>query len=664
MLYASHTIRSVSLTHLGLVVPSSISPVEKNHMLRLIGRTLPALAFVASLFTSLASSHAADRPALRPNILWISCEDISPHLGCYGDTTATTPNLDRLASEGVRFTHAFSCHGVCAPSRTGIITGMYPTSLGANHMRSKAGLPKHVRLFPQLLREAGYYCTNNSKTDYNLNWNQKATWDASSGQAHWKNRPTTDTPFFAVFNLTMTHESKIWPGGWKEVVEDLDEKLRHDAAKMIVPPLYPDTSAVREDFARLADLITVMDRKAGQLLKELDDAGLTENTIVIFWSDHGNGLPRAKRWTYDSGSRVPLIVRVPESLRAMADIADPGSADPRMVNLIDLGPTVLNLAGVPVPDSMHGKPFLGPNHHSGHELIFGARDRLDERFDMVRTVRDRRFRYVRNLMPWRPALQHVAYGENNETMKEMRRTLAAGTLADESAQWFETPRKAEELYDLENDPWELHNLAESPEHQSALNRLRASLDEWQLETRDVHLLPEIMLGETQQNHGERWSLLQSDTGLARTAKLLNAAKLTSHLRASDAKTNSAELDADIAVRWWEVALAAFAPDVAERIELLRTEMQHSNPAIQIVAASGVARAGQSDEAAKTLIPLIKHPDEFVRHAAVLAIDEAGPELIRLAKADLEKLAENEGEYMQRLSQHALKTVGSLSSPAP
>ncbi len=633
-------------------------------MLRLLGTTLQAFAIVAFFAMSAASAMAGDRQVARPNILWISCEDISPQLGCYGDTTATTPNLDRLASQGVRFTHAFSCHGVCAPSRTGIITGMYPTSLGANHMRSKAGLPDHIRLFPQLLRNAGYYCTNNSKTDYNLSWNQKATWDASSGQAHWKNRPTAETPFFAVFNLTMTHESKVWPSGWQDVVHELDDKLRHDPEKMIVPPLYPNTTSVREDFARLADLITVMDRKAGQLLRELDDAGLAENTIVMFWSDHGNGLPRAKRWTYDSGSRVPLIVRVPESLRAMADAGVPGSADPRMVSLIDLGPTVLNLAGVPIPDSMHGKPFLGPNHHAGHDVVFGARDRLDERFDMVRTVRDRRFRYVRNLMPWRPALQHVSYGETNETLKEMRRLLAAGTLGRESAQWFESPRAAEELYDLENDPWELHNLAESPDHKDVLNRLRSRLDEWQIETRDVHLFPEIMLGETQKNHGERWSLLQNDTGLARTIKLLNVAKQTSHLRASDAKTNSADLDADAAVRWWEVALAAFAPDVAERTELLRKEMQHSHPAIQIVAAEGAARAGLFDEAAKTLIPLIKHPDEFVRHAAALAIDEGGPELIRLAKADLEKLAEDKEEYIQRLAQHALKTIGSPGSQAP
>jgi N-sulfoglucosamine sulfohydrolase len=273
----------------------------------------------------------------RPNILWISCEDISPMLGCYGYEDADTPNLDRLAAEGTRYSHAFSCHGVCAPSRTGIITGMYPIALGANHMRSKVRLPAHVRLFPEYLREAGYYCTNNSKTDYNLIWDSHTVWDESSGKAHWKHRASPEQPFFAVFNLTMTHESKVWPSGWAEVVSRLPETDRHRPETVTVPPLYPDTPSVREDLARLADLITVMDLEVGRLLKELETAGLSERTIVFFWSDHGNGLPRSKRWTYDSGSRVPLIVRVPEKFRNLAASATAGTVDNRMINLIDLG---------------------------------------------------------------------------------------------------------------------------------------------------------------------------------------------------------------------------------------------------------------------------------------------------------------------------------------
>ncbi|MFN9717985.1 MAG: sulfatase-like hydrolase/transferase [Planctomycetota bacterium] len=631
-------------------------------MKRLIGLALHCLsaALLPPILTD--SADAGDEPMIRPNILWISCEDISPLLGCYGDITATTPNLDRLASEGARFTHAFSCHGVCAPSRTGIITGMFPTSLGANHMRSKAGVPDHIRLFPQLLREAGYYCTNNSKTDYNLMWDQRATWDASSARAHWKNRPTTETPFFSVFNLTMTHESKVWPSGWSEIVKDMDVSLRHQPDRMVVPPLYPNTAAVREDFARLADLITVMDNEVGRLLRELDDAGLSESTIVMFWSDHGNGLPRAKRWTYDSGSHVPLIVRVPEPFRAMAGIGEPGADDFRMVSLLDLGPTVLNLAGIRVPEFMHGKPFLGPGRHGGHDFVFGARDRLDERFDMVRTVRNRRFRYVRNFMPWRPALQHVAYGETNETLKEMRRLRAAGELGQDSAQWFEVPRAAEELYDLEKDPWELHNLAEESEHQTLLEDLRNQLDAWQIETRDVHLLPEIMLDETQQANGERWSLLQGDDGRIRIARILNAARQAAGLEVGKAPRRQSELDADPAVRWWQVALAARAADVQDRLTLLRQEAQHSDRAIRITAAGGMARAGLIDEAAEILRPLALSQNEFIRHAAVLEIDEAGPEMIRLATAELKSLSNQDHEYTRRLAVHALQSIGIATRP--
>lgn len=614
------------------------------------------LLCVVATFFCFAQLIAAEPTQTRPNILWISCEDISPHLGCYGDTTATTPNLDRLASQGTVFTHAFSCHGVCAPSRTGIITGMYPIALGANHMRSKAGLPSSVKLFPQLLREAGYYCTNNSKTDYNLNWNQKATWDANSAKAHWKNRPKPDTPFFAVFNLTMTHESKVWPVGWKDVVAELPEEQRHRAEDMIVPPLYPNTTDVQQDFARLADLITVMDQEAGRLLKELDDAGLSDNTIVMFWSDHGNGLPRAKRWTYDSGSRVPLIVRVPQSLRAVADIAPPNSTDDRMINLIDLGPTVLNLAGVSVPEHMHGRPFLGPQQHDGHKFIFGARDRLDERFDMVRTVRTRQYRYVRNLMPWRPALQHVSYGETNETMKEMRRLLKDGQLSSNSSQWFTSPRAAEELYNLNEDPWEQKNLASSAEHQQILGSLRQTLDDWQVTTGDVHLLPEIMLDEAQQLSGDRASIFQVEAGRTRAKQLLDAAKLASQLRASDAVTSVDQLSSDPGIRWWQVSLAAHAPGVENRIAVLQHETGNAHPAIRIAAAGGLTRAGKADEAALVLKELLASDNDFIRHATMLEVDEAGETLIHAMSDELKSFDAKDHEYCSRLLQHALETL--------
>jgi uncharacterized sulfatase len=534
---------------------------------------------------------------------------------------------------------------------------MWPIALGANHMRSRVRLPEHVKLFPQYLRDAGYYCTNNSKTDYNVVWNQKATWNESSQKAHWKHRPSKDMPFFAVFNLTMTHESKVWPDGWKSVVRDLPVDQRHRPDEMIVPPLYPDTPAVRADLARLADLITVMDLEVGRLLQELDEAGLADDTIVMFWSDHGDGLPRAKRWTYDSGSRVPLIVRVPEKLRQQVGAESPGSTDDRLVNLIDLGPTVLSLAGIPLPSHLHGRPFLGPARPADREFIYGARDRLDERFDMVRTVRTRTHRYVRNLMPWRPALQHVAYGEQNETLREMRRLLAEKTLAPQSAQWFDVQRTPEELYDLESDPWELVNLAKQPEQQQTLQALRDECDRWQTEVRDAHLLPEAMLDEGEQRLGSRWQILQTSDGEQRTVELLKAAKQASRLDEKTADAVSRSLAEDRAVRWWQMMLLTHSPHAEIRIETFRTQLTSEEPLIKLAAATGLVQAGQSSESLTALKELLDSGNEFVRHATLLSIDEAGPAVIDPLRTFL--TAGKDEEYGRRLCEHALNQ---LSAP--
>lgn len=608
------------------------------------------ILFVACVigFFGNQSAALAEMPEIeRPNILWISCEDLSPILGCYGDRTATTPNLDKLATEGTLFTHAFSCHGVCAPSRTGIITGMYPISLGANHMRSKVRLPSHVQLFPSLLRNAGYFCTNNSKTAYNLEWPAKEVWDINSAKAHWKARSRNDQPFFAVFNLTMTHESKVWPSGWKDVVADLPEAQRHRPEDMAVPAIFPDTPAVREDQARLADLATVMDRKVGELLAELKASGRDDNTIVFFWSDHGNGLPRCKRWTYDSGSRVPLIVRVPEKWRSKLPGCPPGGRDDRLVSLLDLAPTVLDIAGIDKPEHMHGQSLIRKDR--SRQYIHGARDRLDERFDLVRTVRSRRFRYVRNLMPWRPALQHVAYGEQNETMKELRRHLANGNLALASAQWFSTPRPAEELYDLETDPWEIHNLADSADHKSVLEELRVECTRWQLDVKDAHLVPESLFQAEENSSGSRWGIFHSQDGAERLAEILDQAMTASHLDSRTAKEVSAHLSDDPVARWWQVTLIAKADGVSDRTDSLLKEVESAIPEIRLAAAAGLARTNQKARAIETFRDALKNGTEFQQHAALVELDELEPSFHKELQTDLPR--ESKGEYILRLVKH-------------
>ncbi len=560
----------------------------------------------------LICSNTVHASTKRPNILWISCEDISSHLGCYSDLVATTPNLDQLAAEGVRYTHAFTCHGVCAPSRTGIITSQYPISIGANHMRSKVRLPEHIRCFPEYLRRAGYYCTNNSKTDYNFFWNEDEVWDETSGKAHWKNRHDADQPFFAVFNLTMCHESRVWPQRWKNVTAGLTRDQLHDPAQVKVPELYPDTAAVRAAIARLHDVVTVMDTRAGKLLSELDAAGLADETVVVFWSDHGNGFARAKRWIYDTGTRVPLIVRIPQPYRVNGQ-GQPGSVDNHLINLIDLGPTMLNLAGIDLPSHFQGQPFLGRHLPPLREYIFGARDRIDERFDMVRSVRDRQFRYVRNFMPWLPTLQHVRYSERSVTRQELRRTAAAENASPQIARLFETPRPEHELYDLNADPYELNNLAADPRYADQLDRLQKVCDTWQFQVRDAHIMPESMLIAEETDVGARWHLFHGASGTARWSRVFDAA--LNRTSPHDAGTSD-----DAAVRWWNMAHAAMHRD-ADPKKLLNG-LTDKSPAVRIAAARSLYEFDlHRNTVAAELARLLCHPEVSVRHAAILTVDE-------------------------------------------
>lgn len=416
------------------------------------------MAFRLCVLLSLCSIAMVASAAERPNILWLSIEDASCHLGCYGDEHARTPNLDEFAKQSVLYENAFVCAPVCAPCRSSIITGVYPTSLGTHNMRSKVKLPPEIQPFTMYLGEAGYYCSNNKKEDYQFK-PPKGTWDESSGEAHWKNRKD-DQPFFAVFNYTGTHESATRGDQpkYNRTVSVLSEDEMHDPAQLELPPYYPDTPKVRQEWARYYNCMTAMDKWVADQLQELDDAGLTEDTIVFFWSDHGVGLPRGKRWLYDSGIKVPLIVRIPEKWQAKLG---PGSRTDELVSLIDLPETVLNLAGVAIPTYMQGRAFLGPNLSPEREFIYAARDRMDERYDMSRCVRTKRYKYIRNYMPWRPWTQWVSYGEVSDIMQELRRLKAEGGLNEKQSRWMADVKPVDELYDLENDPHELNNLMAS-----------------------------------------------------------------------------------------------------------------------------------------------------------------------------------------------------------
>ena len=470
---------------------------SKNNMNRREFLRVGSGSVAAAMLAQVPIKASEAGKAEQPNILWVSCEDTSPDLGCYGDSNAVTPNIDRLATQGVRYTNVYANAGVCAPARSGIITGMYPTTIGTNHMRCKGVPPAEVKCFSEYLRAAGYYCTNNSKTDYQFAPPVTA-WDESSRKAHWRGR-AKGQPFFAVMNFTISHESKNWP--------KKGEKLTHDPTKAVVPPYYPDTPVVRENIARYYDNVTKMDEQAGQTLRQLEEDGLADNTIVWFWGDHGRGLPRAKRWIYDSGIRVPLIIRVPEKLRRVAMPSNPGVLSPGGVNddlvaFIDFAPTMLSLAGVKIPEHIQGKAFLGSQKAEPREYVFAARDRMDEAYDLIRAVRDKRYKYIRNYMPHVTRGQDIEYMNRMPTMQEMRRLNAEGKLKGAERQYFEPTKPVEELYDTLNDPHEVKNLADDPEHKDVLKRMREVHKDWVMETSDVGLIPEPEFDEMKRPGGE------------------------------------------------------------------------------------------------------------------------------------------------------------------
>lgn len=433
------------------------------------------------LFFIVAAGHAQKTASTqKPNIVWIVCEDMSPHLGAYGEKVAKTPVLDQLAAQGKRYTNVFTTAGVCAPSRAAIITGCMQTSIGGMHMRTlamsanaKDSYPKgfrpysampspEVRCFPELMRAAGYYCTNNAKEDYQFE-EPPTVWDESSNKAHWRNRPQKDQPFFSIFNLNVTHESQVW-------VRD-KAPLLVDPAEVEVPPYYPDDSISRKVIARFLSNVMEMDRQAGEIIRQLKEDGLYENTVIFFYSDHGDGLPYVKRELYDRGLRVPLIIKAP--------FLDAGSRDDQLISFVDLAPTMLSLAGVKIPSFIQGRAFLGPQQSADpRKYFYAARDRMDSEYDRVRVVGDGRYKYFKNEMPEKPYYQPIQYRMQNPLMPHLMALRDQGQLNAVQMHWFRSSKPGEELFDTWTDPLEMKDLAGDPAYRDKLNELRQAHAEW------------------------------------------------------------------------------------------------------------------------------------------------------------------------------------------
>jgi len=598
----------------------------------------------------------------RPNILWITSEDNGPHLGCYGDNYAVTPHLDALATRSLRFTRASSNAPVCAPARTTVISGIYPPSSGAEHMRSMVNLPAGFKMFPGFLVEAGYHCTNPGKKDYNLD-EPKGTWIGGKNDKRgrtWQGR-AEGQPFFAVYNFTVSHESQI-----RNSINPKD--VIHDPALVRVPAYHPDTPEVRKDWAQYYDRITMMDRECGAALTDLEKDGLADDTIIFYWGDHGSGMPRNKRWPYNSGLHVPLMVHFPEKWKHLApkEYTTGGTSD-RLVGFVDLAPTMLSICGIKPAEWMQGHAFAGPYQSEPPQFSYGFRGRMDERVDLVRSVMDQRYVYIRQYMPHRIYGQHIDYMFQTPTTRVWSDLYQAGKLNEaQSHFWREKP--AEELYDLQTDPDEVNNLAGSADHAAVLEKMRKAHRDWAKSIRDVSFLPEAEIhsrsaGASPYEMGHSAEKYDFDSVFA-------AADLASSRKEEDLPAIVKLFESkDSAVRYWGaqgLLIHGEAGLKAGRAELLAA-LNDPSPSVAIVAAESLGRFGSPEETTSALDVLLKYANQdqsnvFDAILAVNALDyldkNAAPRLeaIKALPTKPKKPTDRTDGYVDRLLSRVIEEI--------
>ena len=612
--------------------------------------TRHVLAILFLMVQFIAELHA--EPTERPNILWLVCEDISPYLGCYGDQQALTPNLDQLASEGVIFTRAYSNAPVCAVARSTLLTGMYASTIGTQHMRSRPVVPDSIPVYPRLLRQAGYHTVNKNKTDYNslnLEQDKDTFWDETKGPQTLMTLPK-NKPFFAVFNTAVTHEGQIRPDREEKYVErgDIPESPRIPPQEIKLPPYHPDLPEIRHDRARFYDQITLMDSIVGGWLDELEEEGLADNTIVFFYSDHGGMLSRSKRFIFNVGTQVPLIVRVPEKWQNWVNSGSgsfaPGSVNQELVQFADFAKTICSLAGIEPHKLMQGRVFMGPDKEAEPSLVYLFRDRQNERYDFSRAVTDGRYYLIRNFMPHRPRGQEPEHGYNVHRNWRAWRDwyLKDPEAASPLHSRFFKPKPVIEFYDLKNDPWQINNIAADPAQQARIASIENKLYQWMVKTRDTSLIPEPMWYDfTGQNKTFKTIYEYAQSEEFPVAKVLEAAK-------SASKGDLALLpkylemlsDSNSFVRHW-AAYGIFlvrknTPEIQETLrQVIATDAYSAN---RTMAAQALAHCGDPDTAFKALMKEINtEEDEYKRLLALNGL-QYGRVDNRLSKADWEALA--------------------------
>jgi len=607
--------------------------------------------FLSLFFLIMTAASCKNKKQLPPpNILWIVSEDNSPMLGCYGDKFATTPNLDKMASEGFMYTHAYANAPVCAPARNTILTGVYACSNGSQNMRSNYRRSPKVQMYPVLMRKAGYYCTNNAKEDYNFDKKDtRNIWDESSRKATYKNRKPGQ-PFLAVFNLGVSHESSIH----KSIPTKM---LRHKPEDVKLPPYHPDTKEMRHDWAQYYDKIEDLDTQVGKLLDELEKYGLADSTIVFYYGDHGGVLGRSKRFVYETGTRVPFIVRIPKLYKEYFPADKPGSKIDRMISFVDLAPTLLSLAGAPIPEVMQGHAFLGKQKTTAPEYAFMFRGRMDERYDMSRALRDKKFRYIHNYMPYRIYGQHINYLWKAPSMRSWEKAYKEGKCnKTQSAFWHTKP--VEELYYTEDDPWEVNNLADKPEYRTELITMRNACDSISLKIRDAGFIPEVMLSQLA-GDTPFYDYMHSD--FINMQSLIDAANLATLGTSADIPRFLKMLKDDFApIRYWgAVGLLINGKKDKRVIKELRSALDDPFPNVVLTATEALYKLGEKVTARKILVEILKKPDSMIRTTALNVIDsvnDKSPEIQR-AVSNIVKMhdaSQRKTPYDVRLAQYLLE----------
>lgn len=553
------------------------------------------------LFSATASAED------RPNILWLSTEDISPLIGAYGYDDIRTPNIDALAAEGVLYNNAYVSAPVCAIMRSAIVTGMFSSSQGTQHMRNEAIRSPGVKTYPELLIEAGYYATKPGKTDYQ-GIATPAVWNTETKS--YIDRPDKSKPFMHIRNYTGTHESR-----------SSNDPGTYDIKKLSsFPPYYPDTEKARRVWASHLQTITNMDGWIGEQLGELEASGEADNTIVIFWGDHGSGLPRGKRWIYDSGLKIPVIVRVPDKWKHLIS-QEAGSKTDQMISTIDFAPTMLNLAGADIPDTMHGTPFLGKGIPLERKYINAHRDRMDERYELIRAVKDKRFKYIRNYEYWKPYQQYNEFPEVNKwsgIMEEIRRVNSEPNAPD-YIKWFFQTKPLEELYDTQKDPHEMVDLAQDPAYADKLNELRAEHVRWRKATRDLGVIPEQIILDRRGSEGEY------NFGVNNVALIERAWDLLDNI----ANYSASELmtfmkDEEPVIRYWATIGLGNLADTSSNVKsALKDTLDDQHVIVRSAAARGLLMTGPSQEALDTFVEILSLDNGYNNLAIINEVDLLG-----------------------------------------